>query len=159
MQVLSVFVKTIALITIFCAVLSALVPEGRMKGAFGFLCGVFLIAAALQGLPGREVISSMLHGLFQSDQIQQSSLEEAQRHPALWAAQAALETELREALSAQGLPYTIAAALDQKDETTVDVHVTVSGAGTKEQQSKAKTLLSQMLPPDADVLWKTEETP
>ncbi|MBQ5970683.1 MAG: hypothetical protein IKN72_03375 [Clostridia bacterium] len=159
MSGLSLWVRTLALVTIFCAVLSALLPEGKMKGAFGYLCGVFLICAALQGFPGEGVLRSAARGLFQTDPAAQASLSDVRNQPALWAAQTALETQLADAFTAQGLPFTAAVLCTGDTEESIAIQVTVRGRGTEAQTEQAHALLASLLPADAAVTWETEEQP
>ena len=156
MNAFSSWVRTLTVVTVVCGLLRALVPEGKMKGTFRFLCGVVIIGAALNVLPARGTLFSAADGLFRTDEATGTSLSEAQQTPALWAAQTAFSEKIGEAFTALVLPFEAQVHCEAAENADVSVQVTVTGQGTEAQLTQAQSVLASLLPPDADVIWNTE---
>ena len=154
MGMVSAWVRTLAVLTVFCGVVRALVPAGRLKGAFSVLCALVVFASALRMLPDRSALR-LPFGLVSSDEAVVAAAQEDETRALLLASQEALREAMETALNDAGFVSSVAVRCAIRDDAVFLERAEISGVGTDKREAASKILLP-FLSEGTTVVWKEE---
>ena len=158
MTALTTWVRAMVVVTVLCGVLRAVVPNGKMKGAFGFLCAAIVLSTALAGLPHLLAEKDALGAVFTTDAAVSESHEDLQRQAVLFAAQSSLQEQMETRLNNAGLPFSAKAVCAWEGEALLVKTLILSGSGTAPQRRQAEAILRDFSTENTTIVWETEET-
>ena len=124
----------ISAVAIVSGVLSALVPEGKMKKAYKTLGAVVMIYAVLLPLINSDVIDFRIDDYLQDNYEVSEKMDKYARQAIVNSAEKAIEDLLYESAEEKGLSCKFKAQCDVIDEKIIVSSVNVTGAKTQSQK-------------------------
>lgn len=147
-------IKTVCVVSLFAGVISALIPQGRMKSAFSSFCAVVVIFHLVTPLTSIKTDSSEFFGKVIKEK--ENTFVDEVKTAEVMIYENALESALEKNLAEKGTEVKIEAVCEKTgDEITVVSFTVYSAAGEKEKEEVLQILNSGFC--NAAVSFKEEE--
>ena len=152
------WIVLITFVTIMSAVFLCIVPSGKMKAAFGILCGIVIVYAAISPLVGIDIEDVDFDAIFNDDEEQSESYSSLADDAMLLAAQDSISDAVESVLKNAGLiSRKIEAECEIQSGEIVLSEITVFCSFDEYEKEKAAKLLEQFCSENTRIIFVTGE--
>lgn len=149
-------IKTICMISMFAGIISAVIPSGKMKGAFNSFCAVVLIFYIILPLAGIKADSFKLFSAADSEKRDEALLSDVRTAEVMLYEQM-LEKAVKEKLGKSGLAASVEAECEKINEKFRVNSFEISGCNDEESRKTAEKILTESFA-DVKVIFEVDNS-